>query len=72
MRALNRVWLACALSAASQADAATPQLNDYAEGISIEPQAGRPLIEVEIPDSVYRVITRADLGDVTVFNAEGM
>jgi hypothetical protein len=33
--------------------------------------AERPLIETLVPDEVYRTVTRPDLGDVRIFNAEG-
>ena len=64
--------LGCALSLASPVLASAQTLDDYAEGISIETPSDRPLIEVELPDIVYRTITRADLSDVNVFNAEGV
>ena len=56
---------------ASPVPATAQALDDYAEGISIEAPNDRPLIEVELPDIVYRTITRPGLADLNVFNAEG-
>jgi hypothetical protein len=50
---------------------AAPQLDDYAQGISVAPLSDRPLIEVHLPDAVYQSVTQPDLADVRVFNAEG-
>lgn len=62
---------ACLLLSASGALAAPPSLNDYSQGIAIQAPAGQPLVETTLPDAVYQAVTRADLGDVRVFNAEG-
>jgi hypothetical protein len=59
------------LATASAVLAAPPKLDDYAQGIEIVAPTGMPLIETLVPDSVYQTVTRADLGDVRVFNAEG-
>jgi Protein of unknown function (DUF3999) len=50
---------------------APPTPSDYAHGITIETPPGLPLIETTVPDAVYRATTRADLGDVRVFNSRG-
>jgi Protein of unknown function (DUF3999) len=50
---------------------APPTPSDYAHGITIETPPGLPLIEMTLPDTVYQATTRADLGDVRVFNARG-
>ena len=34
-------------------------------------RTAQPLVEATLPDAVYQGVTRADLGDVRVFNAEG-
>ena len=60
----------CLCLAATVASAA-PDKNDYAQGIRVDSLSDRPLIELLLPDSVYQSITRADLGDVRVFNADG-
>jgi hypothetical protein len=62
---------ACLLVAARPALGAPPQLDDYAQGIDIVAPSGMPLIETTLPDVVYQTVSRADLGDVRVFNAEG-
>jgi hypothetical protein len=46
--------------------------DDYAQGIRIEAHSGRPVGEVLLPDDVYQHVIRADLGDVRVFNADGV
>src|SRR6188768_3619193 len=52
--------------------AAAPHLDDYAQGVRVDAYSGRPLAEVLLPDEVYQRITREDLGDIRVFNADGM
>lgn len=52
--------------------AAPPSKNDYASGMTIESAHTQPMIETTLPDEVYRVVTRADLGDLRVFNADGV
>jgi hypothetical protein len=44
---------------------------DFAYGMAIEADAAQGLHEIEIPAAVYRAVTRADLGDVRVFNGQG-
>jgi uncharacterized protein DUF3999 len=56
---------------ASSALGAPPKLDDYAQGIDIVAPSGLPLIEMTLPDAVYETVTRADLGDMGVFNADG-
>jgi hypothetical protein len=64
------VSLGCLLAASA---AATPvSKNDYASGMSVRANYAQPMIETVLPDDVYRVVTRADLGDLRVFNADGM
>jgi hypothetical protein len=62
---------ACLFVAASRAFAAPPTLDDYAQGSDILAPTGLPLVEATLPDAVYQTVTRADLGDLRVFNAEG-
>lgn len=64
------VSLGCLLAAS--AAAAPPSLNDYSSGMSIRANYAQPLVETVLPDDVYRVVTRADLGDLRVFNADGV
>ena len=45
---------------------------DFAYGMAIEADAAQDALhEIEIPAAVYRAVTRADLGDVRVFNGQG-
>lgn len=52
--------------------AAAPTTNDYAQGIRVQTLSDRPLVEAALPDAVYRTVTRADLADLRVFNADGV
>lgn len=72
VRGVRHISMGCVLGVACHTLAAAPQPDDYYAGVSIEAQSGRPLIEVQIPDIVYRTVTSTDLRDVTVFNAEGV
>lgn len=65
------LYFALLLSMASSAFAAAPTLGDYAQGIRVDALTDRPLLEAVLPDDLYRSVTRADLGDVRVFNADG-
>jgi hypothetical protein len=69
-RSLSLVAGTLLLGAASLAAPAT--LDDYQRGIRVDPVPGKPLVEMALPDEVYLGVTRADLGDVRVFNAEGV
>ena len=51
--------------------AAAPSKNDYASGMTVESGYTQPMIETVLPDDVYRIVTREDLGDLRVFNADG-
>lgn len=51
--------------------AAAERPADFAYGMAIEADAAHALQEIEIPAAVYRAVTRADLGDVRVFNGQG-
>ena len=44
---------------------------DFAYGMAIAADGAQALYEIEIPAAVYRAVTRADLGDVRVFNGQG-
>lgn len=68
----TRVAAAATLLVTAVAIAASPRPTDYAQGIRVDAYSGRPLAEVVLPDPVYRTVTRADLGDVRVFNADGV
>jgi hypothetical protein len=45
--------------------------SDFAYGIPIEADTRDALYEIEIPAAVYRGVTRADIGDIRVFNGQG-
>lgn len=60
------------LLAANAVSGASPTPDDYSQGIEIATPGGMPLVETAVPDAVYQAVTRADLGDVRVFNAEGL
>src|SRR5687768_14024307 len=64
------VSLGCLLAAS--AGAAPLNKNDYSSGIVVRANYSQPMIETVLPDDVYRAVTRADLGDLRVFNADGM
>lgn len=44
---------------------------DFAYGLPLTPSTATPFAEVELPLEVYRALSRADLGDLRVFNAAG-
>ena len=50
--------------------AAAERPADFAYGIAIETHGQHALYEIDIPAAVYRAVTRADLGDVRVFNGQ--
>ena len=52
------------------ADAAERPM-DFAYGMAISADGAQALYEIDIPAAVYRAVTRADLGDVRVFNGQG-
>lgn len=64
------VSLGCVFAA--NAGAASPSTKDYASGLSVDAAYTQPMIEIVLPDEVYRFVTRDDLGDLRVFNADGM
>jgi hypothetical protein len=57
------------LSQSSAFGAERPE--DFAYGMPIHADAQEALYEIDIPAAVYRGVTRADLGDVRVFNGQG-
>lgn len=57
------------LSLSCGAAIAAPYPNEFAHGITVHPDDIHPLIEIAVPDDVYQHVTRADLADVRVFNA---
>lgn len=65
------VGMGCVL-ATTVSVAAPPSKNDYASGMTVQAGYTQPMIETALPDEVYRQVTRADLGDLRVFNADGI
>ncbi|MFL6617971.1 MAG: DUF3999 domain-containing protein [Povalibacter sp.] len=51
---------------------AAPRPDEYAQGVRVDAFSGRAVAEVLLPDEVYRQVTREDLGDLRVFNADGV
>jgi len=45
--------------------------SDFAYGIPVQTSGAGPLFEVALPRAVYETVTRADLGDLRVFDARG-
>lgn len=45
---------------------------DFAFGVTVEPEAAGPLVELPVPEVVYDSVTRPDLGDLRVFNRDGV
>ncbi|MGH8457900.1 MAG: DUF3999 family protein, partial [Nevskiales bacterium] len=59
------------LVALSVQAAEAPTLRDFAWRQEIQIEAGRPIQELALPDTVYSNILNADLSDLRVFSAEG-
>jgi hypothetical protein len=68
--ALLAIMISLPVRAAPSSDRA-PELDDYVSGMTIEVPAGRPVVEIVLPDQVYQSITRPDLADMHVFNRDG-
>jgi hypothetical protein len=62
--------LAVAAGVAAAAKAPTPK--DFAYGLLVESEVGKPAHELTLPDELYEGVLRADLGDLRVFNAGGI
>ncbi len=62
--------LACLLALPAAADA-TLDPSAFAEGFRIDMTAGSPIYRLRLPERVYTISTRRDLGDVRVFNHAG-
>jgi hypothetical protein len=52
-------------------EAAPPGPNDFAYGLSLEVQGKSALWQLSLPATLYRRVTRPDLGDMRVFDAAG-
>ena len=64
--------LAALASLTGAALAAGPSLEDFATGLVLVPGGSQPVQELALPDAVYDAVTRADLGDLRVFNSAGI
>jgi hypothetical protein len=53
-------------------NAATARLDDYAQGVAIQTITTLPVVQIALPDEVYRGVVTDDLSDVRVFNANGV
>jgi len=62
------LWLALLAPLSALAGAERPL--DFAYGVPVQIEGQEALYEVDIPSSLYRGVTRRDLGDVRVFNAQ--
>lgn len=69
-----RTWLASLVGflGSGLALATTATLQDFAYGLRVEAAGTGPIWELTLPEAVYRGVTRADLGDLRVFNAAGV
>jgi len=66
-----KLIVALMLLAQSVAAVAAERPQDFAYGIEVHADAQDALYEIELPAAVYRGVTRSDLGDIRVFNAQG-
>src|SRR5215217_772166 len=57
---------------AGASSAATPRLDDYAQGVAIDLISQQPVVRLNLPDAVYQSVVTSDLSDVRVFNADGV
>ncbi|MCP5144244.1 MAG: DUF3999 domain-containing protein [Gammaproteobacteria bacterium] len=49
---------------------AEPMPEQFAQGIILRSSDDKAVLEFTLPDSVYATVTRADLGDLRIFNAD--
>jgi hypothetical protein len=64
------IFLTVPFSAAAVAEEA-PVPGDFAYGLRLHLPEGGAIYRVSLPAAVYRGVTRTDLGDLRVFNADG-
>ncbi len=65
------LWLTFAWLACQSTIAATHAPEDFAYGSEILLEGDGAIWEVVLPPEIYRRVTRADAGDIRVFNADG-
>lgn len=66
----RRLWLFLVAAVGGGALAA-PAPEDFAEGVPLVPTRSGSAYELRLPEPVYALSTRSDLGDVRVFNRAG-
>ncbi|MBN8456196.1 MAG: DUF3999 family protein, partial [Candidatus Accumulibacter sp.] len=59
------LWLLWSLLALAESP------GDFAFGMRLQPDGPQPLVRVDLPAAVHAGVSRADLGDLRVFNAAG-
>ncbi len=67
----RRKWSALLVLGVAGAALAAPVPDDFAEGMPLEPEAPGSAYRLPLPEAVYGLSTRADLGDLRVFNQAG-
>ncbi|MFH1139103.1 MAG: DUF3999 domain-containing protein [Pseudomonadota bacterium] len=45
--------------------------DDFAHGLALSADRSAPIVEIQLPATVYETVTRPDLGDIRVFNGRG-
>ncbi|WP_428606414.1 DUF3999 domain-containing protein [Sedimenticola sp.] len=71
MRLACLLWvLLCGGAVAAEPREALEQ-GDFAWGIRLEPEVASPIYQLPLPQAVYQGVTRADLGDLQLFNGRG-
>ena len=65
------MWTPLAMSLSMPATGEVPVPEDFAYGVTVESEARGALWQLDLPDVVYRTVTRADLVDIRVFNRTG-
>ncbi|MFC6330809.1 DUF3999 family protein, partial [Alloalcanivorax gelatiniphagus] len=64
-------WVVIMAVGLARAVAAAPAPEDFAEGIPLQASAPASAYRLPLPDAVYALSTRDDLGDLRVFNRAG-
>lgn len=68
---MNRIAFTLLILLASAAGAESPQPDQFARGVTVLPQSAQPVVQLAVPDEVYRTVTRDHLADVRVFDGSG-
>jgi hypothetical protein len=71
---MNNYWMAIPgllLAANTLAAGPAATLDDFAFGYRLNTVPGSPVYQVVLPEEMYRISRRDDLGDLRVFNAQG-